>query len=129
MSWRKVTADLTRNSRWAPLLVLIIARLVRPCAASWLGTQTDLGVVLMFLHRAYFAQAMSEYPADPLNSPYGFSVSAAYRSATILLRDTTARFALRPMVSARVWRLWSFTFTASVSYLLSDRRFFDIDCI
>ncbi|EDR10520.1 uncharacterized protein LACBIDRAFT_317008 [Laccaria bicolor S238N-H82] len=71
-------------------------------------------LMLLFLHRAYFAQAMTEYPMNPLQSPYGQSVKAAYSSACIVLQDTRSQFSRKPVLCARVWRIWSFTFSAAV---------------
>ncbi|KAJ3549432.1 hypothetical protein NMY22_g887 [Coprinellus aureogranulatus] len=71
-------------------------------------------LMLLFLHRAYFAQAMSEQSADPLNSPYGHSVSTAYTSACIVLQDVREQYSKAPSLWARIWKLWSFTFTAAM---------------
>ncbi|KAK7061133.1 hypothetical protein VNI00_000869 [Paramarasmius palmivorus] len=40
---------------------------------------------LLYLHRSFFARAISDHPKDPLGSPYGTSVIAAYRSAGSLV--------------------------------------------
>ncbi|KAF9034692.1 hypothetical protein BDZ89DRAFT_1062420 [Hymenopellis radicata] len=53
-------------------------------------------LILLYLHRAFFTQAMTEYPADPC------------QSACIVLEDT------RPALCARIWRIWSLAFTAAV---------------
>ncbi|KAF8958939.1 hypothetical protein BDZ97DRAFT_1428180 [Flammula alnicola] len=71
-------------------------------------------LMLLFLHRAYFAQAMTEHPDNPLSSPCSQSVTAAYSSACIVLQDTRAQFLKKPLLCARVWRIWSFTFSAAV---------------
>ncbi|RDB23841.1 putative transcriptional regulatory protein C1F7.11c [Hypsizygus marmoreus] len=71
-------------------------------------------LMLMFLHRAFFAQAMSEHPLDPLQSPYGKSVSAAYASACVVLDDTRTQFYKKPLLCARVWRIWSLAFSATI---------------
>lgn len=71
--------------------------------------------VLLFLHRGFFAQAMSEHPLDPLNSPLGPSVSAAYASACVILEDTKGQFYKKPLLCSRVWRIWSLAFSAAVS--------------
>lgn len=70
--------------------------------------------VLLHLHRAYFAQAMTEYPADPIGCPYGKSVVAAYTSACVVLEDTRAQFLKKPLLCARIWQIWTFTFAAAV---------------
>ncbi|KAF6742024.1 hypothetical protein DFP72DRAFT_940614 [Ephemerocybe angulata] len=71
-------------------------------------------LMLMFLHRAYFAEAMSEFPDDPLGSPYGYSVRAAYSSACVVLQDTRDLFLKKPILCPRIWRVWSFAFTAAL---------------
>ncbi|KAF5352033.1 hypothetical protein D9758_009454 [Tetrapyrgos nigripes] len=71
-------------------------------------------LMLMYLHRAYFTQAMMEYPSNPLLSPYRKSVIAAYQSACFILEDTRNQFSKKPHLCARVWRIWSFAFTAAV---------------
>lgn len=74
-------------------------------------------IVLLFLHRAYFAQAMMENPTNPLAGPHGQSVSAAYSSACAVLEDTRIQYLKQPMLCARIWRIWTFAFTAAVSFL------------
>lgn len=71
--------------------------------------------VLLFLHRGFFAQAMSDDPVNPLRSPYSPSVLAAYSSACTVLDDTRSQFLKKPLLCARVWRIWSFAFSAAVS--------------
>jgi hypothetical protein len=70
--------------------------------------------VLLFLHRAYFAQVMIENAADPMKSPYAHSVLAAYQGACNVLDDTLNQFTKKPLLVARVWRIWSLAFSASV---------------
>ena len=72
-----------------------------------------LPLVLLFLHRAYFAEAMTENPDNPMSSPYSQSITAAYSSACIVLRDSMTRFMSKPLLCAR-WKIWSFTFSAAV---------------
>ncbi|KAF8884213.1 hypothetical protein CPB84DRAFT_172899 [Gymnopilus junonius] len=54
-------------------------------------------LMLMYLHRAYFAQAVTENPENPLQSPY-----------------SQAQFMKKPLLCARIWRMWTFGFTAAV---------------
>lgn len=73
---------------------------------------------LLYLHRSYFARAMNDHPKDPLGSPYGTSVIAAYRSAgslVALMRNLHTQ--LRDL-SERIWFLWAHMFSCSVSYTL-----------
>lgn len=71
-------------------------------------------LLLMFLHRGFFAQAMTENPLNPLQSPYGQSVLAAYSSACVVLEDTKSQYFNKPLLCARVWRIWSLAFSATV---------------
>ncbi|KAJ7216633.1 hypothetical protein GGX14DRAFT_518292 [Mycena pura] len=71
-------------------------------------------LMLLFLHRAYFAQTMIEHVADPMKSPYAHSVSAAYASACNVLKDSLDQFTKQPLLVARVWRIWSHAFSAAV---------------
>lgn len=75
-------------------------------------------VVLLFLHRAFFAQAMTESHADPSKSPYSQSVIAAYQSACVIVDGTREQFMKKPLLCGRVWRIWSFAFSAAVSTAL-----------
>ncbi|KAL0946088.1 hypothetical protein HGRIS_012356 [Hohenbuehelia grisea] len=71
-------------------------------------------LILLFLHRGYFAEAMTENPDAPFSSTYGRSVTAAYHSACVVLEDTRLQFVKKPMLCARVWRIWSHAFSAAV---------------
>lgn len=70
--------------------------------------------VLLFLHRGFFAQAMTENPRNPLEASCGQSVLAAYSSACVVLEDTKMQFLKKPLLCARVWRIWSLAFSAAV---------------
>ncbi|KAF8892927.1 hypothetical protein BD779DRAFT_1609955 [Infundibulicybe gibba] len=71
-------------------------------------------LMLLFLHRGFFAQAMVEAPTNPLGTEYAPSIRAAYSSACVVLRDTTVQFSKKPLLCARIWRIWSFAFSAAV---------------
>ncbi|KAJ7747903.1 hypothetical protein DFH07DRAFT_747477 [Mycena maculata] len=71
-------------------------------------------LMLLFLHRAFFAQVMIENAEDPMKSPYAHSVLAAYQAACNVLEDTVNQFRKKPLLVARVWRIWSLAFSASV---------------
>ncbi|KAH7928331.1 hypothetical protein BV22DRAFT_1005131 [Leucogyrophana mollusca] len=71
-------------------------------------------LTLLFLHRGFFAQAMADYPSDPLRSPLGQSFLVAYQSACVVLGSTREQFSQQPILCARVWRIWSFAFSAAV---------------
>ncbi|KAG1861205.1 fungal-specific transcription factor domain-containing protein [Suillus subalutaceus] len=69
---------------------------------------------LMFLHRGFFAQAMGDFPSDPLRSPVGRSFMVAYQCACALIAVTIDTFELQPMLCSRMWRIWSHTFSSAV---------------
>jgi hypothetical protein len=70
--------------------------------------------VLLFLHRAFFAQVMIENATDPMKSPYAHSVLVTYKSACNVLADTVNQFNKNQLLVARVWRIWSLAFSAAV---------------
>ncbi|KAG2159403.1 uncharacterized protein EDB93DRAFT_1075422 [Suillus bovinus] len=71
-------------------------------------------LTLMFLHRGFFAQAMAEFPSDPLRSPVGRSFMVAYQCASTLVTSTIDQFKLQPVLCSRMWRIWTFAFSAAV---------------
>ncbi|KAJ7704352.1 hypothetical protein B0H17DRAFT_921443 [Mycena rosella] len=71
-------------------------------------------LMLLFLHRAFFAQVMIENAADPLKSPYAHSVLAAYQAACNVLDDTFDQYNKKPLLVPRIWRIWSLAFSAAV---------------
>ncbi|KIJ63650.1 hypothetical protein HYDPIDRAFT_113150 [Hydnomerulius pinastri MD-312] len=71
-------------------------------------------LTLLFLHRGFFAQALADFPSDPLRSPLSQSFLIAYQCASVLLNATREQFAQQPVLCARVWRIWSFGFSAAV---------------
>ncbi|KIM36145.1 hypothetical protein M413DRAFT_78578 [Hebeloma cylindrosporum] len=88
--------------------------LPRTDTAISIGKSHYQELMLLSLHRPYFAQAMTEYADNPLSNPYSQSVRAAYSSACIVLQDTRAQFLSMPELCARVWRNWSSTFSAAL---------------
>lgn len=71
---------------------------------------------LLYLHRSYFARAMNDHPKDPLGSPYGTSVIAAYRSAGSLVALMRNLHTQLQQLSERIWFLWAHMFSCSVSH-------------
>jgi hypothetical protein len=66
------------------------------------------------MHRGFFARALSDHPKDPLGSPYGISVIAAYRSAgslIVLMRNLHSQ--LKEQLE-RMWFLWTHLFSCAV---------------
>lgn len=70
---------------------------------------------LLYLHRSFFARALTDHPKDPLGSPYGTSVIAAYRSAGSLVALVRNLHAQLKEPSERIWFLWAHMFSCAVS--------------
>ncbi|KII83074.1 hypothetical protein PLICRDRAFT_47428 [Plicaturopsis crispa FD-325 SS-3] len=73
-------------------------------------------VLLLYVHRSFFAQAIIEHPANPLRSTYAPSFLAAYRASTTILRCVSEVFALEPAIAARFWPMWTFAFSAGIVF-------------
>src|ERR1051326_2179713 len=71
---------------------------------------------LLYLHRSFFARAISDHPKDPLGSPYGTSVIAAYRSAGSLIALMRNLHTQLKEPSERIWFLWTHMFSCAVSF-------------
>ncbi|KAF7317961.1 Fungal-trans domain-containing protein [Mycena kentingensis (nom. inval.)] len=68
---------------------------------------------LLYLHRSFFARAISEHK-DPLASPYGTSVIAAYRSAGSLVALMRNLHSQVTDLSQRIWFLWTHMFSCAI---------------
>ncbi|KAL1667836.1 fungal-specific transcription factor domain-containing protein [Schizophyllum commune] len=69
---------------------------------------------LLYLHRSFFARAINDHPKDPLGSPYGTSVIAAYRSAGSLVALMRNLHTQLKEPSERIWFLWTHMFSCSI---------------
>lgn len=69
---------------------------------------------LLYLHRSFFARAISDHPKDPLGSPYGTSVIAAYRSAGSLIALMRNLHTQLKEPSERIWFLWTHMFSCAI---------------
>lgn len=69
---------------------------------------------LLYLHRSFFARAISDHPKDPLGSPYGTSVIAAYRSAGSLVALMRNLHTQLQEPSERIWFLWGHMFSCAI---------------
>ncbi|KAJ6624997.1 fungal-specific transcription factor domain-containing protein [Mycena sp. CBHHK59/15] len=69
---------------------------------------------LLYLHRSFFARAISDHPKDPLGSPYGTSVIAAYRSAGSLVALMRNLHGQLKEPSERIWFLWTHMFSCAI---------------
>ncbi|KDQ56828.1 hypothetical protein JAAARDRAFT_36304 [Jaapia argillacea MUCL 33604] len=71
-------------------------------------------LTLVYVHRCFFAQAITDHPADPLRSPYAPSFLAGYRSACELLGVLRSAFEMFPAETVRFWVLWTHGFSCSM---------------
>ncbi|KAF4603107.1 hypothetical protein EYR38_003512 [Pleurotus pulmonarius] len=71
-------------------------------------------LTLLYVHRCFFAHAVSSHPSDPLKSPYAPSFLAGYRSACELISGLAMQFSMFPAQIARFWVLWTHAFSSSV---------------
>ncbi|EMD39104.1 hypothetical protein CERSUDRAFT_112798 [Gelatoporia subvermispora B] len=73
-------------------------------------------VMLLYIHRSFFVQAIINCPENPLRSPYAPSFLAAYRASSIILKMIREQFAANPDVATRFWANWTFSFSAAVVF-------------
>ncbi|KAA1470033.1 hypothetical protein DENSPDRAFT_928581 [Dentipellis sp. KUC8613] len=73
-------------------------------------------VMLLFVHRSYFAQALVEEPTNPLRSPYAPSFLATVRAAQDVLRCVAEQFLIHPAMCSRFWSTWTYAFSAAVVF-------------
>ncbi|KAL4076862.1 fungal-specific transcription factor domain-containing protein [Scleroderma yunnanense] len=71
-------------------------------------------LLLLYIHRCFFAEAVSNSPANPMNSPYAPSFLAGYRNACECLGNLRSQFDLFPAEVARLWALWAHAFSSAV---------------
>ena len=77
-------------------------------------------IVLMYIHRSFFAQAIIEHPVNPLKSTYAPSFLAAYRASSTILKSIREQFNMWPNSCSRFWTMWTSAFSAAVCiYFLS----------
>ncbi|KAI0924799.1 hypothetical protein AcW2_005572 [Taiwanofungus camphoratus] len=69
---------------------------------------------LLYMHRGFFARAISDHPQDPLGSPYGSSFIAAYRSAGSLVALVRNIHSQLKEITERIWFLWTHLFSCSI---------------
>ncbi|KAI0091791.1 fungal-specific transcription factor domain-containing protein [Irpex rosettiformis] len=69
---------------------------------------------LLYMHRGFFAKAISDHSKDPLGSPYGSSFIAAYRSAGSLVALVRNIHSQLKELSERMWFLWTHLFSCSI---------------
>lgn len=76
-------------------------------------------IVMQYLHRSFFAQAMLDFPTNPLLSPFAPSFLTAYRCASIIIKAAAHQFARCARMAMRVWFLMYHVFSAGVRAVCS----------
>ncbi|KAJ4474365.1 fungal-specific transcription factor domain-containing protein [Lentinula aciculospora] len=71
-------------------------------------------VVVMHVHRAFFAQVLLQSPSDPLSSVYAPSFLAAYRTASTMVHLNVKHFYKYPNILSRYWEIWTGLLSAGV---------------
>ncbi|GLB33705.1 putative fungal specific transcription factor [Lyophyllum shimeji] len=71
-------------------------------------------IVLLYIHRSFFAQAMLDHPINPLRSPYAPSFLAAYRCASGVIKSNLNYFDKWPDLCCRWWAVWTHLFSAAI---------------
>ncbi|KIJ70190.1 hypothetical protein HYDPIDRAFT_78679 [Hydnomerulius pinastri MD-312] len=69
---------------------------------------------MLYIHRSFFAQAMLDFPSNPLRSPFAPSFLAAYRCASAIIKTTVLNFQKYPELFTRFWTVWSHLMSAAV---------------
>ncbi|KAJ4483258.1 hypothetical protein J3R30DRAFT_3284479 [Lentinula aciculospora] len=64
-------------------------------------------LVTMFIHRAFFAQALLQSPLNPLSSIYAPSFLATYRAASVVVHLNVKHFYKYFEMLSRYWALWN----------------------
>ncbi|KAI5992182.1 hypothetical protein EDD15DRAFT_2388334 [Pisolithus albus] len=78
-----------------------------------IGLTESLGRFVMSTSREV---TITENPINPLNSSYARSFRAAYRASLIILRIVKVQYDLHPRLTAVLWPLWSYAFSAAVVF-------------
>ncbi|KIM60094.1 hypothetical protein SCLCIDRAFT_26878 [Scleroderma citrinum Foug A] len=73
-------------------------------------------VILLYIHRSYFSQAIIENPGNPLNSTYTDSFLAAYRASTTILHTFKAQLDAHGGLIARFCPIWTYVFSAAMVF-------------
>ncbi|KAJ3920395.1 hypothetical protein F5877DRAFT_38236 [Lentinula edodes] len=64
-------------------------------------------VVIIHIHRAFFAQVLLQSPSDPLNSIYAPSFLAAYRTSSMMVHLNVKHFYKYSEILSRYWEIWT----------------------
>ncbi|KAH8825599.1 fungal-specific transcription factor domain-containing protein, partial [Flagelloscypha sp. PMI_526] len=75
-------------------------------------------IVLLYIHRSFFAQAIIDEPSNPLKSNYAPSFVAVFRVSSQILHDIVEQFRAAPSMTSRWWMSWSFAFSAGIAFAM-----------
>ena len=76
---------------------------------------------LFYMHRGFFARAIEDCPDDPLGSKYAPSVLAVYNSACSFVGLIKSLFSQQPILTERMWFLFTHVFSCAVRALQQIR--------
>ncbi|KAH7879364.1 fungal-specific transcription factor domain-containing protein [Lentinula edodes] len=71
-------------------------------------------VVIIHIHRAFFAQVLLQSPSDPLNSIYAPSFLAAYRTSSMMVHLNVKHFYKYSEILSRYWEIWTGLLSAGI---------------
>jgi hypothetical protein len=74
----------------------------------------DVCIVLMYIHRSFFAQAIIKHPVNLRKSTYAPSFLAAYRASSTILKSIREQFNMWPNSCSRFWTMWTSAFSVAV---------------
>ncbi|KAJ7144463.1 fungal-specific transcription factor domain-containing protein [Mycena epipterygia] len=67
---------------------------------------SHVALMMVYMHRSSFVQALKDRPENPLDSPYAASFLASYRGASDIIKADMRSFALFPQEFHRWWPIW-----------------------
>ncbi|KAJ7638720.1 fungal-specific transcription factor domain-containing protein [Roridomyces roridus] len=109
---------LVRAKTLPPHLNMFLGREDENCTPSVYMRGCLLGqyrsVALLYIHKTFFAQAMLDHPANPLQSPFAPSFLAAYRCASGMIKANLNHFERFPDLCCRWWMIWTHLFSAAI---------------
>ncbi|KAL5492320.1 hypothetical protein ACEPAI_3767 [Sanghuangporus weigelae] len=71
-------------------------------------------VTLLYMHRGFFAKAMSDNPIDPLSGRYGHSVLRAHESASFFVKLVKNLWIQYRQLTERNWFLFTHVFSCAI---------------
>ncbi|KZP26815.1 hypothetical protein FIBSPDRAFT_731829 [Athelia psychrophila] len=69
---------------------------------------------MLYLHKSFFAQALMDYPENPLLSRYAPSFLAVSTCASTIIRTSVQHYEKVPEFCLRLWTMWSHLFSAAI---------------